>query len=259
MHPVLVFCGELSAATSLVAEAHSVQEATGINAAPYGGLILAAWRGQAREARELIEITMREARSRGEGVGVAICEYARAVLCNGLGQYEEALVAAWSACDDREIVVENWGLTELIESATQTGKTDLARDALERLAGKARASGTDWALGIEARARALLSEGDVAEGQFREAIGHLSRARVRAELARAHSLCGEWLRREGRRIERGKTGPSTRCSHVGHGGVHRPSPPGLMATGETVRKRNYETRDDSPLRKPRSPGWLVTA
>ena len=130
--PVLVFCGELTAAASLVEEAHSVREATGINEAPYGALILAAWRGQAREARELIEVTMREATSRGEGVGVAISEYAHAVLCNGLGQYEEALVAARRACaDPQEMVAHNWGLTELVESATRTGNTDLATDALQ--------------------------------------------------------------------------------------------------------------------------------
>ena len=129
--PVLVFCGDLSAAASLVAEAQSVSEATGISGAPYGGLILAAWRGQAREASELIEVTMREAGSRGEGIGIAIGEYAHAVLCNGCGEYEEAFVAARSATDDRELVVPNWAMTELIESATRTGRSDLAADALE--------------------------------------------------------------------------------------------------------------------------------
>ncbi len=99
--PVLVFCGDLSGAASLVAEAQSVAEATGISGAPYGGLILAAWRGQAREATELIEITMREAGSRGEGIGIAIGEYAHAVLCNGFGEYEDAFAAACRATDDR--------------------------------------------------------------------------------------------------------------------------------------------------------------
>ena len=157
--PVLVFCGELSAAASLVAEAQSVSEATGISGAPYGALILAAWRGQARETRDLIEITLREAGSRGEGIGIAICEYAHAVLCNGCGEYEEAFAAARIATDDRELVVPNWGMTELIEAATRTGRSDLAGEAMNRLAGKARASGTDWALGIALRSQALLSEG----------------------------------------------------------------------------------------------------
>src|SRR5262249_19240757 len=156
---VPVFSGEFSAATAAVAETRSVEEATGISAAPYGALILAAWRGQAREARELIETTIGAVTSRGEGIGLAICESARAVLCNGLGQYEEALVAARSASGYREVVAENWGLSELIEPATRTGRSDLATDALNRLARKAHATGTDWARGIEARSRALLSEG----------------------------------------------------------------------------------------------------
>ena len=101
-------------------------------------MILAAWRGQVREAQRLIETTIREAGSRGEGIGLAISEYARAVLCNGVGQYDEALVAACSASEYQEVVAENWGLSELIEPATRTGRTDLATEALDRLARKAR-------------------------------------------------------------------------------------------------------------------------
>ena len=179
--PVLVFCGEFAAAASLVAETKSVEEATGISAAPYGALIVSAWRGQVREAAELIEATIRDAGSRGEGIGIAISEYARAVLCNGSGHYEEGLVAARGASEYQEVVAENWGLSEVIESATRSGRTDVATDALNRLAKKAQASGTGWALGIEARSRALMSDGDVAEGLFREAIAHLDRTRVRAE------------------------------------------------------------------------------
>jgi hypothetical protein len=142
--PVLVFCGELSAAAATVAEAQSVEEASGISSAPYGALILTAWQGRSRETRELIELTLREAGSRGEGIGVAISEYARAVLCNGLARYEEALVAASSASEHREVVAENWGLSELIEPAARTGRTDLANAALDRLSRKARATRTDW-------------------------------------------------------------------------------------------------------------------
>ena len=154
--PVLVLCGELRAAALAVAETESVQEATGIISAPYGALILKAWQGKARESRELIASTMREAGARGEGIGVAISEYARAVLCNGLGEYEEALAAACAASEYQEVVGENWGLSELIEPAARTGRIDMAMDGLRRLASKARASGTDWALGVEARSRALL-------------------------------------------------------------------------------------------------------
>ena len=244
--PVLVFCGELSAAASTVAETQSVQEATGIRSAPYGALILGAWQGRSRETRELIEMTLREAGSRGEGIGVAISEYARAVLCNGLGQYEEALVAACSASEYREVVAENWGLSELIEPATRTGRTDLAIDALNRLERKAGATRTEWALGIQARSRALLSEGDRAEGWFRKAIEQLGRTRLRAELARAHLLYGEWLRRENRRLD------ARAQLHVAHDqftsmgmeAFAERARSELLATGQKVPKRTVEARDD---------------
>ncbi|MER6593024.1 AAA family ATPase [Micromonospora purpureochromogenes] len=245
--PLLVFGGELSAAASLVAESQSVREAIGISAAPYGALSVAAWRGKAREATKLIEVTIREAGSRGEGVGVAYSEYTHAILCNSLGQYEAALAAARRACaDPEEIVAHNRGLTELIESATRTGRTDLAAEALDRLAGKARASGTDWALGVEARARALLCEGDDAEGRFRAAVEHLSRARVRAELARAHLLYGEWLRRANRRVDaRGElTIAYEMFSAMGMEGFAERTRRELVATGATMRKRSGETRND---------------
>jgi DNA-binding NarL/FixJ family response regulator len=200
--PVLVFRGELTAAAALVEEARSVQEAAGVTEAAYGALTHGAWRGQERLTRELIAVKMREARARGEGIGIAVCEYARAVLCNGLGQFEEAHVAALGATDDpRELVVHNWGLVELVESAARIGKDDQAEDAVERLAVKARAAGTEWSLGIEARCRALVSTGASAEAAFRQAIAHLGRAQVRAELARAHLLYGEWLRQADRRLD----------------------------------------------------------
>ena len=244
--PVLVFCGELPAAASTVAETDSVQEATGISSAPYGAMILDAWRGRSRETRALIDVTLREAGARGEGIGVAIAQYARAVLCNGLGHYDEALAAACSASEHQEVVAENWGLSELVEPATRTGRTDLATDALNRLAAKARATQTEWALGIEARSRALLSEGDRAEGCFREAIEHLSRTRVRAELARAHLLYGEWLRRGNRRLE---ARVALRAAHdqftaMGMEAFVERARSELLLTGETVRKRTGEARDD---------------
>jgi DNA-binding CsgD family transcriptional regulator len=244
--PVLVLSGELSAAASAVAETQSVQEATGISSAPYGALILSAWRGQERQARELIEITIREAGSRGEGIGLAIGQYTRAVLCNGLGHYEEALIAACSASDHREVVAENWGLSELVEPATRTGRPDLATDALNRLASKAHATGTDWAFGIAARSRGLLSEGAKAEAAFREAIDHLSRTRVRAELARAHLLYGEWLRRTNRRVDaRGELHIAYELfGAMGMESFAERTRRELLATGATVRKRNVRTRDE---------------
>src|SRR5262249_23784887 len=196
--------------------------------------------------RELIDVTVGEATARGEGVGVAICEYSHAVLCNGLGQYDEALAAARGACaDPAEMVAHNWGLTELIESAVRTGKIDLAAKALQRLTTKAQACRTDWALGIEARSRALLSTGDLAERGFREAVGHLSQARVRGELARAHLLYGEWLRQAGRRAD--ARGELTRAHEMftamGMDGFAERTRRELQATGTTVRPRTADAAE----------------
>ena len=244
--PVLVFCGELAAAASTVAETESVQDATGIGAAPYGALILDAWRGRTEETLALIETTTREAGARGEGIGLAICDYARAVQCNGAGRYEEALAAAASASEHREVVVENWGLGELAEAAARCGRRDLAQDAVARLAHKARATRTDWALGIEARARALLSEGDDAERAFREAIGRLGQTRVRAELARAHLLYGEWLRRENRRVDARAELRHARelFTEMGIAAFAARAGGEQVATGEHTRRRSAETRDE---------------
>jgi DNA-binding CsgD family transcriptional regulator len=244
--PVLVFCGDLAAAAATVGETESVEDVIGISSAPYGALILHAWRGNARETKELIEATTRDAGARGEGIGIAICEYARAVLCNGLGQYEEAIAAACSASEYHEVVAENWGLSELVESATRTGRTDLATDALNRLATKAQATGSEWALGVTARSRALLSEGAAAEGQFRKAIEHLSRTRVRAELARTHLLYGEWLRRANHRVDarRELNVAAELFSAMGMQSFAERTRRELLATGATVHKRNVETRDD---------------
>ena len=243
--PVLVFCGDFAGAASAVAETQTVEEATGISSAPYGALILGAWRGQRGYVRDLVASTMRDATLRGEGIGVAICEYARAVLCNGLGEYEEALQAATAASDFHEVVAENWGLSELVEPAVRTGRTDLATAALDRLETKAQATGTDWALGIASRSRAMLTEGAGAEDAFREAIERLGRARVRAECARAQLLYGEWLRRAGRRVD---------ARRELNAALETFSPPGLeafaerarrelIASGEHPRKRSVETSE----------------
>ena len=244
--PVLVFCGELAAAAALVEESRSVHEAASIAEAPYGALILTAWRGQATEARELIEVTIGEASARGEGVGVAICEYSHAVLCNGLGQYDEALAAARGACaDPREMVAHNWGMTELIESAARTGRTDLATETLQRLTTKAHACRTNWALGIEARSRALLSDGDTAERGFREAVDHLSRARVHGELARAHLLYGEWLQQSNRRADaRGELARAHEMfTAMGMDGFAERARRELLATGAAVRQRTADATE----------------
>jgi DNA-binding CsgD family transcriptional regulator len=244
--PMLVFCGDLAAAAAAVSETASVEEATAVRSAPYGALMVSAWRGRPRETEDLIETTEREAGARGEGIGVAISAYARAVLSNGLGQYEDALAAAASASEHREVVAENWGLSELVEPATRCGRTDLATDALNRLASKAQATRTHWARGIEARARALLAEGADADRWFRTANDHLGRTRVRAELARTHLLYGEWLRREGRRLDaRGELNVAHDLfMSMGMEAFSQRADSELVATGEKRRRRSAETRDE---------------
>jgi hypothetical protein len=143
-----------------------------------------------------------EALDRGEGYAVSAAEWARALLCNGLGRHEDALGAAERAsANPEDLSFHNFCLVELIEAAVGTGNAEHATDALERLSEITRAGGTDWALGTEARWRALLSEGEAAERLYGKAIARLSRTRVRAELGRAHLLFGEWLRRERRRLD----------------------------------------------------------
>jgi DNA-binding CsgD family transcriptional regulator len=242
-----LFAGELAEAASLVEEARTVSEATGSNLAPYGALGLAALRGREREARTLIDATMSDSAPRGEGIGVTMTHWANALLCNGLGQYEDALAAAQAAATHQhELTVPRWGLAELVEAAARSGAPDLASDALEQLSEATRATGTDWALGVEARSRALLSEGDAAEQLYREAIERLARTRVRVELTRAQLVYGEWLRREQRRADARE---QLRAAHetfarIGAEAFAERARRELLATGETVRKRSVEPLDE---------------
>jgi DNA-binding CsgD family transcriptional regulator len=237
--------GELTAAASLIEEVDGVTKATGTHVAPYGALGLAAWQGREAEAFELFESSLKEVVSRGEGVGLTVIEWASAQVYNSLGRYEDALAAAQQSTEHpEELLFATWGLVELIEAATRTGKAALATDALERLAQTTRATGTDWGLGIEARSRALLSEGEAAERLYREAIERLGRSRVRVALARAHLVYGEWLRRERRRTDARE---QLRTAHemfmtMGADGFAERARRELLATGETARKRTVETR-----------------
>src|SRR5258708_6897609 len=193
---VLLFAGELTAAAALVEEVQAATEATGTNFTPYAAMGLAALRGDEAEASALIEATVKDVPSRGEGLGITAAERANAVLNNGLGRYQKALAAAQRATtNDRELGFSNWALAELIEAATRSGMSETAAGAYRRLAEITGPSGTDWALGVQERSHALLSDGEEAEGLYRQAIARLGRTRARTDLARAHLLYGESLRR----------------------------------------------------------------
>jgi DNA-binding CsgD family transcriptional regulator len=194
-----VWSGDFAAAALLIAEAGAVCEATGSRFAPVAAMMLAAFRGREAEAVPLIQSTIEQATAGGQGVSVTVAHWVAAVLYNGLGRYEEALVAARQASALTHVYISVWALPELIEAAARTGNSRMAADTLDRLTETTRAGGTEDGLGIEARSRALLSEGEAAEGYYCEAIGRLSNARRRPELARAHLLYGEWLRRQRRR------------------------------------------------------------
>ncbi|MDX6256424.1 MAG: hypothetical protein QOJ11_2758 [Frankiales bacterium] len=238
-----LFTGDLTAAASLTDEARAATEATGSTLSPYGALALAAFRGREAETCALIETNLQAVELRGEGIGVTVTAWAAAVLYNGLGHYERAYAAAQQATDyPLDMGTSYLALGELVEAATRTGRYEAAADAQRRLAEVTHPSGADWALGVEARSRALLSEGDGAEQLYRDAIDRLGRTHLRMELARAHLLYGEWLRRENRRVD---ARAQLRTAHdlftaIGAEGFTDRASRELLATGETVRKRTVE-------------------
>lgn len=195
----LLFAGELAAASSLVSETRTVLEVTGTDLPPYGELALGAVRGNPERAEPLIQGCLDDGLARGERVCIVVALWARAVLCNGLSRYSEALDAAQAAATDPlTLGPPQWALGELVEAAVHSGELIVAREGMEKLSAMAHASGTHWALGVEASRHAMLSEGVAAETLFRAGIAHLSQTTVHFESARAQLLYGEWLRRQGR-------------------------------------------------------------
>ena len=236
-----LFAGDFAAAETQVEEAEAVTEVTGHGLAPYGRLLLAAGQGREAAASELIESSMEEVVHRGEGLGLTAINWAAALFYNGLGRYADALAAAQKATEHPRDMARV--LPELIEAAARSGNPEDAAEALERLSETTRTSGSDWGLGIEARSAALVSEGDAAEGLYREAIDRLGRTRMRVELARAHLLYGESLRRRRRRLDARE---QLRTAHemftaMGFEAFADRAARELLATGETARKRTVET------------------
>jgi DNA-binding CsgD family transcriptional regulator/tetratricopeptide (TPR) repeat protein len=243
---LLIFAGEFADAAALLEEADAIAAATGIAHFDYASLLLAALRGHETQALEVIGAGVQRAIARGEGRAISHAEHAAAVLYNGLGRYQDALAAAQRACEHEDLGVFGWALAELVEAGARSGTREAATAALERLAERTRASGTDWALGIEARSRALLSDSQTAEPLYREAIERLARTRIVVHLARVHLLYGEWLRRENRRIDARE---QLRTAHqmltpMGAGAFAERAARELRATGERTRKRTT----DAPAR-----------
>jgi DNA-binding CsgD family transcriptional regulator len=236
--------GDFAETVSLIAAADSVCEATGgSRIGPFAAMFLAALRGNESEAVPLFEGTVAAAEARGHGAAVTFAHWVAAILYNGLGRYADALAAAEQATQDAHPLTSMWALPELIEAADRTGNTHLAPGALDRLAETTQAGGTDFGMGLEARCRALLTDGPAADELYREAIDRLSRTRLRPELARAHLLHGEWLRREGRRAEAREqlhTAHDT-FAVIGMEAFAERTRRELIATGEKVRRRGVET------------------
>ena len=243
---VHLFAGELAEVASLVAQAASVTEAIGSSFAPDGALILAAFRGREADISVMIESATQGAQHCGESAGLSYIQWVAAVLCNGLGRYEQALAITQPASEDSPAQQFSiWGLVELIEAAACSGAPGRAADALQRLSETTRASGTDWALGAEARSRALVSDGAVAEKLYLKAIDCFGRARLRIDLARARLLYGEWLRRERRRRDaRDQLGSAYEIfNSVGAAAFAERTGIELRASGGQACERAVEMRD----------------
>ena len=237
--------GDFPTATALIAEADVVSSATGVRYPPFAALWLACLSGNQAEAAPLIESTIAEGTAGGQGHAVSFAQCLAAVLYNGLGRYADALAVARQATED-PLYVAMWALPELVEAAVHSGNTQAAADAMKRLSEAALAGGTDYSLGVEARARALLSDGETADGLYRDAIGALGRTRLRPELARAHLLYGEWLRREG---SRAAARTQLRTAHqmlaaMGAEAFAERARRELAAAGETVRRHTTQTRTE---------------
>lgn len=246
---VLLFSGDLRAAAVHVDEQETVTGATGSQLAPYSAMCLAAMRGDGDTVERLVERTGRDAVTKGEGISISVGEWTRAVLYNGQGRYSEAAAAARKALYHQEYPdlrypgIANWAAAELIEAATRCGAEQEAEEAVAWITEMTVASATPWALGVQARSRALVTTGEAADAGFREALSWFEHTQVRAELARTQLLYGEWLRRERRRTE---ARDQLRAAHsalesMGMEAFADRARRELLATGETARRRTAPT------------------
>ena len=244
---LLLLSGELRGSLSAAEEAYATAEALQSSVVPWGPMGVAALRGDEQEASALIRAERARSAALGAGSSVAGANWSESVLYNGLGRYQQALAAAqraFEAANPWVLGLSNWALMELIEAAARTGMGPAAADAHRQLSEMAEASRTEWALGVDACARALFSQDDSAEKYYRESIEHLGMTRMTAQLARAHLLFGEWLRRQGRRSDaRAELHIAVEMLEAtGLDGFAERARRELVATGETARKRRVDTR-----------------
>ena len=238
-----VHSGAFATAAALTDEIDSITQATGIPPLRYAASMLSAARGDQVQLQALFEWGRRNATERGEGSALGLSSWLTALLHNGYGHYAEALAAARQACEHEDVMAYGWALVELIEAGVRGGGPDETAAALDRLSERTRASGTEWALGTEARCRALLTDD---ESLYQESVERLARSRAAVELARSRLLYGEWLRRENRRVDARE---QLRAAHemfsrMGAAAFAERARRELSATGETVRKRTVETLDE---------------
>jgi DNA-binding CsgD family transcriptional regulator/tetratricopeptide (TPR) repeat protein len=242
-----VRCGDFAGAEEAIAEIEALADLTGASVTP-SAMRLAAFCGREEEVRPLIDAVRQAGRTFGQDVMIELSDWLTAVLCNGLGRYEETVREGRGAVEEdwRNPYITTWTAIEVLEAATRLDERATAEAALERVARETEAAGTDSALGILARCRALLSSDDAAEALYAEAIERLERSQLAPDSARAHLLYGEWLRREGRRVD---ARVQLRAAHeqltkIGMVAFAERARSELAATGEKVRKRSNETRDD---------------
>jgi DNA-binding CsgD family transcriptional regulator len=239
--------GDLDGAAALIAEDDAIKQAIGAHIAPYGALLLAAYKGRAAESDALVAATIEDSVLRGEGIAVDTARWTSAILNNSVGRYEHALAMASPASPDSpSLYISTWMLTERIEAAVRCGQPIVAAAALHDFVDSANPGETDWGLAVEARSRAMLAEAKSAEILYRESIERFGRTEIRTELARSHLVYGEWLRRENRRVD---ARAHLRAAHemfveMSANGFAERARRELAATGETVRRRRDDTRTD---------------
>jgi DNA-binding CsgD family transcriptional regulator len=235
----LTWMGDFEGSAAVIAEGDTVAAATGHPMPPYPALQLLSWQGREAETVVLAGAATRSSAAAGFGMGVSGVQWAAAVLYNGLARYHEAIRAVRSAAGIAEPMYQTWLLPELVEAAARADEPVVARDALDRLVEETRPFDTGWARGVEARSRALVADdGDL----YLEAIAQLGRTTLRTELARAHLVYGEWLRRRRRRLEAREHLRTAyeMCRSIGMAAFAERARRELLATGETVRKRTAD-------------------